>query len=424
MKVKVLETGAATRTLEIEVPVEKVAEELEEHYSRLARRAKLPGFRAGKIPRPILEKNFRPQVEQEVVNHLVPEATLQALEESKLEVVGSPRIEGLQFQASSGMQFKALVEVKPAFELSGPLTGLKVKAPKAEVAEQEVERQLGLLAESQSILGAPIERPAQKGDQATIDFQGTVDGNPFEGGKAKGYPLVLGSGSTIPGFEDAILGAAAGSKVTAKVKFPEDYHAKEMAGKDAEFAIHVKEVRERKPAALDDELAKQAGDFQDLAGLKARIRETLDARAKAERKAQVVGQLSEQLVKAHAFQAPAAMVEGELRYLLDREKQRLQRQGLQLTSGEEKLLQEMRPLAESRSKLSLILSKLAAREGISVTDEEYRAEMGRIAPGLGMGTADAIRWASENGREAGFKAKLVEDKAMEWVFSKAEITED
>jgi trigger factor len=422
MKINVLETSPATRTLEIEVPVERVAEEMKEHWDRLARRAKLPGFRQGKVPRPILEKNFSAQVQQEVLEHLLPQATFEAIKESKLEVVGQPQVEGLKFEPTAPMQFKAVVEIKPAFELSGPLTGLKVKASKHEVSDAQVDEQLQRIAEGQAVVGAPHDKPAKKGDHVVVDFAGTIEGKPFEGGKSQSFPIELGAGRMLPEFEQSLYDQAAGSKVTAQVNFPPEYQAKEVAGKKAEFTIHVKEVRERQVPAINDELAKQVGEFANLDKLKERIRESLSAQVKAEKRSTIVEQIANQLVQKHDIQPPKVMLEGEFQYLLDRERRNLQSRGLEVVD-EEKLKTELQPLASNRVKLSLVLSKLAEREKLSISDEEYRAEMGRLAPGMGMSVPEVIRWVDQTGRESGIKQKLLEDKAMNWLVEKAEVTE-
>jgi len=358
-----------------------------------------------------------------VLEHLLREATFEAVKETKLEVVGRPQIEGLKFDPKAPMQFKALVEIKPAFELAGPLTGLKVKAPKLEVPDAQVDEQLKRIAEGQAVVGAPHDKPAKKGDHVVVDFVGMVDGKPFEGGRGQAFPIELGAGRTLPGFENSLEGQAAGAKVVAPVDFPADYHAKDVAGKKAEFTIHIKEVRERQVPAINDELAKQVGDFENLDKLKARIRESLAAQAKAERRSKIVEQIAGQLVQQHAIQPPKVMLEGEFQYLMDREKQSLQRQGLQVVD-EEKLKPELQPLAANRVKLSLILSKLAEREKLSISDEEYRAEMARLAPGMGMNAPEVIRWAAESGRETGIRQKLLEDKAMDWLVERAEVTEE
>ncbi len=426
MKVNVVESGALTRTLEITVPSERVAAEREQVLSEISRRVKLPGFRPGKAPRDLVEKNYAPTLRQELVERLVPSATMEAVAESKLSVVGRPRIENLELGSDSVLQFRAQVEIKPDFELAGALSGLKVTGPKEGVDEEAVEKELKSLAERLVEVGPPVQRPAAQGDYTVVDFVGKIDGQPFEGGRGQKMPLVLGSGQTIPGFEKGVEGVAAGGKATVKVRFPEDYHASHLAGKDAEFVIHVHEVRERRLPAFDDEFAKQVGKFETLDELKGKIREALSAQAKAERSHRFRDQLAEQLVELHGFTPPRALVQAEEEYLMDREKQNLKSQGLQLAEqdgAEEGLRQRLAPLAERRAKLALVLEKVAEREKLSVSEEEFQAEMKTLAASLKSPLEEFRRWARDSGRESGIRQKLLEDKAMNWILDRAAVQE-
>lgn len=426
LKYQVQETGSFTRTLEIEVPHERVDEEMERVFEEFSKKAKVPGFRQGKIPRPVLEKNFQQALEQEVMERLIPSATFEALKEAKLEVVGRPSIKDLQFKPHDALTFKADVEIKPFFELAGSLKGLKLNAPKAKVEEGEVEHELKHLAERFSILGPSLDRPARMGDHVTVDFVGKINSEPFPGGRGQALKVVLGSGQTVPGFEQGIVGTAKGGRAEFDIDFPKDYPGTEVAGKKARFVVHVKDARERQMPELNEEFAKQVGPFTSVEQVRAKIREVVEEQKNSERKSRLFEQIGQQLAQMHPFSPPPALVEAELEYRVDQEKENLQRRGMQLAPGSEaeaELRQKLKGPSESRVRLSLVLEKVAQRENFSVTDDEYRKEMEKVAASFHTGLEEVLAWAKKTGREENVRGKLKEEKALNWILEHADVQE-
>jgi trigger factor len=426
VKYQIQETGSFTRTLEIEVPRERVDEEMTQVFEEFSKKAKVPGFRQGKIPRPILEKNFQPNVEQEVMERLIPSATFEALKEAKLEVVGRPSIVDLVFKPHEVMTFKAQVEIKPFFELAGTLSGLKLKAPKVKVEEDEVDHELKHIAERFSVLGPSLDRPAKMGDHVVVDFVGKIDGQVFEGGRGQAMKLTLGSGQTLPGFEQGIAGTAKGGRAEFDIDFPKDYPGAEVAGKKARFVVHVKEVRERQMPEMDEAFAKQVGPFTGMDQVRAKIREVVQEQKTAARKSQLFEQIGQQVADLHPFTPPPALVEAEMEFRADKEKENMKRRGLQLAEGSEaeaELRPKLKEPSEKRVRLSLVLEKVADRENFSVTEDEYRKEMEKVAESFHTGLEEVLAWAKKTGREEGVRNKLKEEKALNWILEHAKVEE-
>jgi len=426
MNVKVLEQGQVGRILEIEVPKERVKKAMDDALNQYARSAKIPGFRQGKAPRAVIEKSFGAGARHEAIEHLVPQAILEALEKSKLEAIGRPRIEDLKMAEDETLSFKARVEVKPQLTLLAGVGGLKLKAEKLALGSEQVEAELKRLAEEHAILGPSVERPAQKGDWVLVDYVAKDSGKALEGGRAERVPVELGTNRSLPGFEEGLTGVAKGGKATIQVPFPEDHPDARLKGKSIEFVVHVHDVREKQLAPVDDDLAKQAGPYQTLDELKAKLAETLKAQAESRRKAKLAEQAGEALVAQYGFEMPTVLIDAETDYLVDRERQELERRGMAFRDDVENLgalRKELKPQAEKRARLSLILEALAQREGLKVSDEEYKKEMARFAQVMRAGEAEIIKWAAESGREEGIKARLLNDKSMDWVLSQAPVEE-
>jgi trigger factor len=426
MKVSVIEKGEISRTLQIEVPSETVAAEYERVYDRVSKTANLPGFRKGKVPRAILEPQIKGSVTNELLETLLPKVTFDAVKQEDIKAVGRPQIDDLQYTGLGPLSFKAKVEVKPEFSLSG-VEGLKLKTIKAEVTPKEVDEQVEQLRQRAATPGEETGQPVKAGDTLTIDFQGFIDGQPFPGGSAQDYQLIQGRNSLIPGFEEQLTGAKAGETRQVKVKFPGDYPAQEVAGKDAEFTVVLKKVQGTNLPAVDDAWAKTFGEeVTDLAFLRARLQEALESQKKTARLRKLMDSAAEELLARHKFPVPDSLWEAEAHAMEQQEMQRMARQGLQIADNEEShkaLHQALREPAETRARLGLILEKVSQAQKIESTDADFEAEMGRFAPQLGTSVAEAIRWAKQTGREAGIRGQIVERKALEWVVEKAKIEE-
>jgi len=425
MKISVINKDEVSRTLKIEVPGDTVAVEYERVYARAAKGAELPGFRKGKVPRSILEARIKGSVNQEVLETLVPQATMDAVKQEGLKAVGQPKIEELEYSGSGSISFQALIEVKPEFNL-GVVEGLAIQGPSAEVSDKDVDEQVEALRDRGSKEGGLKDGQAALGDWIKMDFQGFKDGAPFEGGSATDFHLVLGKHQLIPGFEDQLLGAKAGETRQVKVAFPKDYPAQDLAGKDAEFICQVKEVRGVDKPAVDDAWAKTFGEeVTDVAFLRERLREAVAEQKRRARQSRLLDAAAEQLLERHKFTVPESLIDGEAHALEQSELRNMAQRGMEL-NGEDShaaLHKALREPAEKRARLSLVLEKIAETQSLQADNADFEFEMGRLAQQLGSTTAQAVQWARQNGRENAVKAQIRERKALEWVVEKAKVTD-
>jgi trigger factor len=373
--------------LTVEVDAEKVNEGLDAAFKKVVKNIALPGFRKGKVPRIIFEKRFGVEaLYQDALDILLPEAYAKAVEEAGIEPVDVPKIDIEQMEKGKSLIFTAKVTVKPEVKL-GQYKGLEVEKMDATVTDEDVENELKRLQENYAELVVKEDGKIENGDTAVIDFEGFVDGKPFEGGKAENYSLEIGSGTFIPGFEDQLIGMQAGEEKEIEVTFPEEYHAKELAGKPATFKVKVHEVKEKRLPALDDEFAKDVDDeVETLEQLKEKIRKRLEETKKNEAEAALRDAVVEKAAENAEIDIPEVMVKNETDRMLREFDQRLQMQGLNLElyyqfSGQDEaaLREQMKEDAEKRVRVALTLEAIAKAENIEVTEEEVNEELEKMA---------------------------------------------
>ncbi|BDG36990.1 trigger factor [Saccharococcus caldoxylosilyticus] len=373
--------------LTVEVDAEKVNEGLDAAFKKVVKNITLPGFRKGKVPRVIFEKRFGVEaLYQDALDILLPEAYAKAVEEAGIEPVDIPEIDIEQMEKGKNLIFKAKVTVKPEVKL-GQYKGLEVEKMDTTVTDEDVEKELKRLQENYAELVVKEDGKIENGDTAVIDFEGFVDGEPFEGGKAENYSLEIGSGTFIPGFEDQLIGMQAGEEKEIEVTFPEEYHAKELAGKPATFKVKVHEVKEKRLPALDDEFAKDVDDeVETLEQLKEKIRKRLEEAKKNEAEAALRDALVEKAAENAEIDIPEVMIKNETDRMLREFDQRLQMQGLNLDlyyqfSGQDEaaLREQMKEDAEKRVRVALTLEAIAKAENIEVTEEEVNEELEKMA---------------------------------------------
>lgn len=424
MKVAVGEISTVKKSLTIEVPEEVVTKELSSAYTDLNQRVRIPGFRPGKAPRSLLEQRYAATVEEDVIRRLVPDYYQRAIKETGLRPVELPTIEKIEMKKNAPLSFTAMVEIAPPISL-GAYTGLKAEKPKMEVTNLEVDKALESLQEQHAQLTAcPEGHQIAEKDFVVIDFQGTMDGRPLEGGSRENQPVQIGSNTMIPGFEEQLINHLRGDRVTVRTSFPKDYPKAELAGRPVEFEVTIREVKQKVTPALDDEFAKDVGPFKTLDELKARLRDDLTARFKMEQERAVKSALLKQLTEAHSFEVPASLVEQELREAIARLEQRLPK-GVTLEQAKidpEAVRKEIRPSAEEKVKGRLILAAIADREKLTVSKEELDAALARTAQELKLSSEDVKRLIlTQDGHLDVFKDRLLEDKTLDWVVSKAVI---
>ena len=384
LQVEKLEKNMAKLT--IEVSAEELEKAIESVYQRSKKNISVPGFRKGKVPRKMIERMYGKEVfYEDAVNDLLPDAYEDALEECEEEIVSSPKIEVIQVEAGKPLIFTAEVATKPEIGL-GKYKGVKIDKIDTEVTEEEVNAQVDRERENNARNIAVEDRPVKDGDMTVIDFEGFVDGVAFEGGKGEDYPLTIGSGAFIPGFEEQLVGAEIGKEVEVNVTFPENYQAEELKGKAALFKCTVKEIKEKELPELDDEFASEVSEFETLAEYKEDIKKNLSERKAQEAKRAKEDAVIDAIINDSDIEIPDPMLETEQRHMADDFGQRFQLQGINLEqyfqitgSSYDTLVEQIKPQAEKRIKSRLVLEAVAAKEGIEVSEEEYVKETERMA---------------------------------------------
>ena len=377
--------------LRIEVSAEELEGALQKAYQKQKGKISIPGFRKGKVPRQLVEKMYGPEIfYDDAANALIPEAYAKAYDESGLDIVSQPKIDVTQIEKGKAFIFTAEVAVKPEVTL-GQYKGIEVDSFSTEVSAEEVEAKL---AEEQNKNARAITvegRPVQDKDEVVLDFEGFVDGVAFEGGKGENYPLTIGSGSFIPGFEEQLIGVEPEQEVEVKVTFPEDYHAEDLKGKDAVFKCTVHEIKAKELPELDDEFASEVSEFDTLEEYKADVEKKLREEKESTGKRAQEDQAVNAIIANAEMDLPEAMIETEARQMLDNFAQRLQQQGLtfeqymQFTGMTvDKMTEEMRPQAEKRIKTRLVLEAIVSAENIEVSDERLDEEVAKMAEAYGM----------------------------------------
>ncbi|WP_299738829.1 trigger factor [Rossellomorea sp. y25] len=406
--------------LTIEVEAAKVNEGLDAAFKKVVKQVNVPGFRKGKMPRGMFEKRFGVEsLYQDALDFILPEAYAKAIEETGIDPIDRPEIDVEQMEKGKDLIFTAKVQVKPEVKL-GEYKGLEVEKMETEVTAEDVEAELTSLQEKQAELAVKEEGKAEEGDTVTMDFEGFVDGEAFEGGQAENYSLELGSGQFIPGFEEQLVGVTAGEEKEVEVSFPEEYHAAELAGKPATFKVKVHEIKAKELPALDDEFAKDADEeVETLAELKEKIEKRLQESKKNEAETAVRETLVNKASENAEVEIPEVMVTAEVDRMMQEFGQRLQMQGMNLDlyfqfSGqtEEDLRGQMKEDAGKRVRTNLTLEAIAAAENLEVTEEEAEEEVNKMAEQYNM-SADNIKQAL--GGLDTLKADLKVRKAVEFL---------
>lgn len=384
LQVEKLEKNMAKLT--VEVPAEEVEAALQNAYLKNRKQISVPGFRKGKVPRQMIEKMYGPEVfYDDAANALIQKAYPQAADECELEIVSRPTVDIVQLEKGKSFIFTAEVAVKPEVTL-GQYKGIEVEKADTAATDEEVNAEIDKEREANSRTISVEDRAVQDGDMTVIDFEGFVDGEAFEGGKGTDYPLTIGSGAFIPGFEEKLVGAEIGKEVEVDVTFPEEYHAKELAGKPAVFKCTVKEIKVKELPELDDDFAQDVSDFDTLEEYKADVRKKVEEKKAADAKAKKEDAVIEKIIEGAAMEIPDAMVETQAERMVDEFAQRLQMQGLtmeqylQFTGGNvQALVEQSKPQALKRIQSRLVLEAVAASENLTASDEELDAELGRMA---------------------------------------------
>ena len=413
LQVEQLEHNMAKLT--IEVSAEELEGALQKAYQKQKSRINVPGFRKGKVPRQLIEKMYGPEIfYDDAANALIPEAYSKAYDESGLQIVSQPKIDVTQIEKGKPFIFTAEVATKPEVEL-GEYKGIEVPKYSNRVTQKEIDAKL----EEEQLKNArtiTVEgRPVQDKDEVVLDFEGFVDGEAFEGGKGENYPLTIGSGSFIPGFEEQLIGAEPEKEVEVKVTFPEDYHAEDLKGKEAVFKCTVHEIKAKELPEIDDEFAAEVSEFDTLEEYKADVKAKIKEQKAADGKRNQEDQAVEQAVKNAEYEIPQPMIETQTTQMVEDFAQRIQSQGITLEQyfqftglTAEKMMEDMRPQAIKRIETRLVLEAVAKAENIEITDEKIDEELAKMAESYNMEVEKLKEFMGENE-----KKQMKEDLAVQ-----------
>ena len=385
LQVEKLEKNMAKLTIEVEA--EKFNEAIKKAYAKNKGKMSVPGFRKGKVPQAMIEKMYGPDVfYEDAANFIIPDAYADETDAQKdLEIVSQPKIDVVQMEKGKNFIFTAEVALKPPVEL-GKYKGVKIEKIDTKVTEEDIDKEIRREQEANARTITVTDRPVKDGDTAVIDFEGFVDDVAFEGGKGENYPLVIGSGSFIPGFEEQLIGKNTGDETDVNVTFPEDYNAKDLAGKDALFKVKINEIKEKELPELDDEFASEVSEFDTMAEYREDVKKNLADKKEKEAKDKKEDAVIEAIVKDSKMEIPDAMIETQTKSMVNDYARRLQSQGLSLEQyfmftglDLEKFTEQMRPGAIKRIESRLILEAIVKAENFEVTAEEYEKELDRIS---------------------------------------------
>ncbi|MBD5461638.1 MAG: trigger factor [Lachnospiraceae bacterium] len=425
MSVQVEKLEKSMAKLTIEVSAEELEKALQKAFLKNKDKISIPGFRKGKVPRQMVEKMYGPEIfYEDAANELIPEAYEQAVEECGEDIVSSPTIDVTQIKKGEPFIFTAEVALKPPVKL-GKYKGVKVEKADTEVTDEEVDAQINKERENNARNIDVTDRAVKDGDMTVLDFEGFVDGTAFEGGKGENYPLTIGSGAFIPGFEEQLIGAEIGKEVEVNVTFPEDYQAEELKGKAAVFKCTIKEIKEKELPELDDEFASEVSEFDTLeeykADVKAKLTEEKVKEAKNAKEAAVI----EAIVNDSEMEIPEAMLTTQQRQMVDEFAQRIQMQGLSLDqyfqftgSSYDKMIEQVKPQAEKRIKSRLVLEEIVKAENIEASEEDFEEEIKVMAEAYQM-EADKVKEMLPEKSVSQIKADIAVRKAAEFAVENA-----
>jgi trigger factor len=423
MQVSIETTSALERRLTIGVPAARVESEVNSRLQRAAQGARLNGFRPGKVPMSVIRQRFGEGVRQEVLGEVMSQSFYEAVQQENLKPAGRPTIEPKTLEPGKDLEYVAVFEVFPQIELAD-YSGIEVVKPVAELTEQDIDKMIDTLRKQQGSW-VEVNRAAQDGDQVDIDFAGTRDGEPFEGGSAQGSALALGSGRMIPGFEDAIVGMQPGEEKVVPLTFPEDYHSEALKGAAVEFKIKLNSIKEQQPAVLDDEFfakfgVKEGGE----AAFRKEVAENMARELKNATKNKVKNQVMEGLLAAHSDLAvPKALVGEEIKVLRNQMTQQFG--GARGNLDLEKLLPDemFSAQAERRVKLGLILNEIIARENLKADAARVRGTIEEMASTY-EDPQEVIDWYFNNQQQLqGVQSLVLEDQVVESLLARAKVTE-
>jgi len=427
MQVNVEALSSIKKRLNFEIPADRVSAEIDKVFENIRKRTAIKGFRKGKAPRDMVEKNFHEQMEGDVVKNLFNDAYFKYLQDNKIYPVAYPHVETDKVVAGEPFKFSATIETYPEVKVE-EYEGLEITRERLCVTDEMVDKRLAEIQENMAQLKPlEMERPAELHDFATIDFTGYLDGTPFDNGAAENHQLQLGSGTFIPGFEEQVVGMAVNEVKEFSVTFPEEYHSKELAGKVVSFKVTLKDIKVKEVPPLDDEFAKEVGEFETMSQLRDKVYEVFLKQEQERIEADVRDKLIAALIAKNDFEIPQAFVDRQLDNMLENSKQRLaaQRMSLEMMGMNEELYRlQFRSVAESQVKGSLLLDALADRENVTITDADAEARLHELA-GENEQTFERMSTFYKSNKQAmeSLTHQLREERALDLLKRSAVVTE-
>lgn len=421
MQVSVETTNGLERKITVVIEEERLSSVIDGRLQDMTKTVKVKGFRTGKVPLKIVKQQYAQQVRQEVVGDVLQSTLYEAIGQEKLSPAGQPRVDSVKSDPGQGMEYTALFEVYPEVKL-GDLSKETVEKPTAELSDDDVAEMLETVR-SQHKEWVSVDRAAKEGDQLNINFKGMIDGEVFPGGEAADMPIELGSGRMIKGFEEGLIGAKSGDDVTLNVTFPDDYHAKELAGKPAQFDTHVNKVEESQLPELDDDFAKKLGikdaNVENMhKEIKASMQLELDNRLNTKTKSAVM----DALINAHDFDVPKPLVAEESEAIKNNMLENLKQQGMQ-DQGMEINASMFADQAIRRVKLGLIMSEIVKSEKIEVDDERVKQKIEEIAAPYEQPQQVVDYYNADPQRLAEVKALVTEEQVVDWAMEKSKVVD-
>ena len=421
MSVQVENLEKSMAKLTVTVSAEDFENALQRAYQKQKKNISIPGFRKGKVPRQVIEKMYGAGVfYEDAANSILPGAYADAAKESGLDITSTPQIDVTQIEKGKDFIFTATVALKPDVVL-GQYKGVEVPKPDRTVTDEDVEKALKEEQEKNARQITVEDGGAENGDSVVMDYEGKIDGEPFEGGSAKNHTLVLGSGSFIPGFEDGLLGVKGGETRDVEVTFPEDYHAEELKGKKAVFTCKVEKVTRKELPELDDEFAQEVSEFDTLDAYKADVRKNLETKKEEAARQEIKDNAVSKAAQNSTIEIPAPMIDTQADRMIDNFARRLQAQGMsmqqymQFTGSDENMMREqVKPQAEIQIRNQLTLEKIAETENIQVSDEEVDQEIEKMAKAYNM-EPDKMKEIIGDEEKENIRKDLADQKAMDLV---------
>lgn len=419
MEVSVESTGALERRMRVQIPSEQVESEVDKRLQSVGQRAKLKGFRPGKVPMKVVRQQYGAEVRQDVVRDLLQSSWVDAIKEQQLEPAGGPKIDDISAEPGSNMEYTAIFEVYPEIKVDN-VDKLKVSRPEVEIQPADIDSMLERLRE-QNASFEPVERPAAEGDQVKVDFHGTKDGKAFPGGHGENVDVVLGEGRMIPGFESGIEGMSAGEERDIEVTFPDEYPVEDLKGQKANFHLKAHEVAERRVPELDDEFVKKFGiESGGVDALRDKIRDNMQRELDENVRTKLKNQLMDQLFEANPVDVPAALVENEVQRVRE---DTLRRMGINDPKQAPDLPNDMfEEQARKRVGLGLLIGELIKREEIKADEERVQQKLEAITASYGESEQMIRAYRANADAMRQVESLVLEDQVTDWLLERADVT--